>query len=62
MGSGTQLIEDPPAARTPSPDALPAVARIVAGRFRLEYEAGSGGMGTVYRAIDLVSGLPAGPW
>ena len=59
MGSGTQLIEDPPAARTPSPDALPAVARIVAGRFRLEYEAGSGGMGTVYRAVDLVSGLPA---
>ena len=39
--------------------ALAGPARVVAGRFRLEHEAGSGGMGTVYRAVDLISGLPA---
>ena len=49
MGSGTLQILDAPLAQ----------ARIVAGRFRLEHEAGSGGMGTVYRAVDLVSGKPA---
>jgi len=31
-------------------------ARIVAGRFELEREAGAGGMGTVYRARDLTDG------
>src|SRR5947207_4545843 len=59
MGSGTQQITGPPVVRSPSADALPASARIVAGRFRLDYEAGSGGMGTVYRAVDLVSGAVA---
>ena len=33
-------------------------ARIVAGRFELGREAGAGGMGTVYRAIDLTDGAP----
>ena len=32
------------------------IGRIVAGRFQLVAEAGSGGMGTVYRACDLASG------
>jgi serine/threonine protein kinase/tetratricopeptide (TPR) repeat protein len=32
------------------------IGTIVAGRFKLEREAGSGGMGTVYRARDLSSG------
>ncbi len=41
--------------------ALAGPARVVAGRFRLEHEAGSGGMGTVYRAVDLVSG-PCATW
>jgi tetratricopeptide (TPR) repeat protein len=59
MGSGTQQITGPPVVRLPSADALPGSARIVAGRFRLDYEAGSGGMGTVYRAVDLVSGTTA---
>src|SRR5882724_7830521 len=36
----------------------PLPTRVVAGRFRLELEAGSGGMGTVYRAVDLTSGAP----
>jgi len=35
---------------------VPIATRVVAGRFRLEQEAGSGGMGTVYRATDLISG------
>src|SRR5581483_6354697 len=59
MGTGTQQIVGPPVVRTPSADVLPGSARIVAGRFRLDYEAGSGGMGTVYRALDLVSGTTA---
>jgi serine/threonine protein kinase len=37
---------------------IPSLNRVVAGRFRLEQEAGSGGMGTVYRAVDLTSGMP----
>ena len=37
---------------------VPIATRVVAGRFRLELEAGSGGMGTVYRATDLTSGQP----
>jgi eukaryotic-like serine/threonine-protein kinase len=32
------------------------IGRVVAGRFELEREAGSGGMGTVYRAHDLTDG------
>ncbi|HEY0712460.1 MAG TPA: protein kinase, partial [Polyangia bacterium] len=32
------------------------IGSVVAGRFRLEREAGSGGMGTVYRAHDLLDG------
>ncbi len=32
------------------------IGRVVAGRFELEREAGSGGMGTVYRARDLTDG------
>ena len=55
MGSGTQQITGPPVVRSPSADALPSSARIVAGRFRLDYEAGSGGMGAVYRALDRAS-------
>src|SRR6266700_1424402 len=37
---------------------VPVPTRGVAGRFRLEQEAGSGGMGTVYRALDLTCGRP----
>jgi len=32
------------------------IGQVVAGRFKLEAEAGSGGMGTVYRARDLTDG------
>src|SRR5262252_7076146 len=32
------------------------IGRVVAGRFELQHEAGSGGMGTVYRARDLTDG------
>ncbi|HWL84623.1 MAG TPA: serine/threonine-protein kinase, partial [Polyangiaceae bacterium] len=34
----------------------PTVGDVVAGRFRIEYEAGIGGMGIVYRAIDQTTG------
>ena len=32
------------------------IGRVVGGRFQLAAEAGSGGMGTVYRAHDLAAG------
>jgi eukaryotic-like serine/threonine-protein kinase len=32
------------------------IGSVVGGRFKLEREAGSGGMGTVYRAHDLLDG------
>ncbi len=31
---------------------------VIAGRFALEHQAGAGGMGTVYRAIDRIDGKP----
>jgi tetratricopeptide (TPR) repeat protein len=34
------------------------IGSVVAGRFEIEREAGSGGMGTVYRARDLTDGAP----
>jgi tetratricopeptide (TPR) repeat protein len=45
--------------RTPAPLApsLPA-GTVIAGRFTLQSLTGHGGMGTVYRAIDSLSGLP----
>ncbi len=52
MASGTGQFADPPCPLPTAPDI------VVAGRFHLEREAGSGGMGTVFRAIDLVTGLP----
>src|SRR5918912_45096 len=33
------------------------IGSVVGGRFKLEREAGSGGMGTVYRAHDLLDGV-----
>ncbi|MEK7732187.1 MAG: hypothetical protein AAB363_10065, partial [Planctomycetota bacterium] len=39
---------------------VPGSADVIAGRFVLEREAGSGGMGTVWRAIDLSTGNPVG--
>ena len=32
---------------------------IVGGRFDVEHEAGAGGMGTIYRAMDRVTGARA---
>lgn len=40
------------------PKPQPGSGAIFAERFRIEYAAGSGGMGTVYRAVDLYSGQP----
>ena len=37
---------------------LPAVGALFEGRFEVEREAGEGGMGTVYRATDRVTGSP----
>src|SRR4051812_27372204 len=34
------------------------IGAVIAGRFKVEREAGSGGMGTVYRAHDLLDGAP----
>ena len=39
-----------------SSETLVVINRVIAGRFKLEHEAGVGGMGTVFRAIDLTTG------
>ncbi|MFO0572699.1 MAG: protein kinase [Polyangia bacterium] len=43
----------------PSSSMMHPVGRLIAGRFQLEALAGSGGMGTVYRARDLLNDRPA---
>src|SRR3954467_13675129 len=45
-----------PSRDRPSRDRVTMIGKVVAGRFQLLAEAGSGGMGTVYRARDLTDG------
>ena len=63
MTSGSDSLEDSLLrAIARAPEVEPPVARpsgeVVAGRFTIERLARSGGMGTVYRALDRVSGAP----
>jgi serine/threonine protein kinase len=57
MDKTLTIAQAPRPQRAADPEPL-APGQVLASRFRLEHLAGRGGMGTVYRAMDLLSGQP----